>query len=226
MDTSQNVMMESIALSELNVIEDDREYVFVNEDEAEFDDDSYDHCDLSPNLSCATSVATEFTLKDLNLSLIDEGVESSMVSLEEGRDDSNSNNVMLDLHTGEIEQRTNDPEVYGEDLTPMVECCVLSTKKTSRLSNKKRRKKLKMMKKAAATAAALAESNQNANLSSNSDDVEQIDRRSKTSFSKKLRKSRLHNMAVACAHESLMAYREEVRLGKQKKSLVNYVSPL
>ena len=139
-------MMEPIALTGLHVIEDESEYVFVKGDEAVLDDESYDHCDLSPSLSCATdlSCVTEVTLKDFTMSMIDEGVaESSMVS--------------LDGFPHLVESKQAGKCAKEQELIPTAGCWTLNSSNENsnvcRLSNKKRRKKVKMMKNAAAPAA-------------------------------------------------------------------------
>lgn len=221
MNASQNnVTMESITLTELHVIEDESEYVFIKEGETNdglFDDEDYDHCDLSPDLSCATSVATEVTLKDLNLSLIDEGVESTTVSLgDEERDDDNSKHhfIMDSMEGGgggggdetETEKRARENS-FDKSMTSSS-----SSNSKSRISNKKRRKKLKMMKKAAAAAAALSAVNeQNGVIRVTSSTHSPARSTRAVNSSSSSRKSRARNVAVACVHESLAAYREEVQ---------------
>jgi hypothetical protein len=65
------VEMEMSVLSNLNVvIEDDSDYVFIQDNDMEFDDESYDHCDLSPDLSCAASVCSGVTLSDFKIESI------------------------------------------------------------------------------------------------------------------------------------------------------------
>ena len=187
--------MEMSVLSTLNVIEDENEYVFVRDDEMDFDDESYDHCDLSPDLSCAASVCSGVTLNDL---IQENGIESSMVSVEEDRND------------GESKEEGGKPD-DGE--------CTLNANLQNgrRVCNKKRRKKLKMMKKAAALEARKAQ------VETPPEPVREPERTSPERPSRNKSKSkRSVNLAVACAHESLAAYREEVA-SKQKKSLVNYV---
>lgn len=192
---SNVVEMEMSVISGLNVIEDESEYVFIQDDDMEFDEESYDHCDLSPDLSCAASVCSGVTLNDFK----EEGIGSSMVSLEDRNDGETKDGVMKD---GDVIDAMNAPG--------------------RRLCNKKRRKKLKMLKKAAA--AARFEASRKAQEESPTPERNGPERgsRSKSRGAKTKSKSGV-NLAVACAHESIAAYREEVG-GKQKKSsIVNYV---
>eukprot|EP00571_Detonula_confervacea_P000035 CAMPEP_0172323748 /NCGR_PEP_ID=MMETSP1058-20130122/49478_1 /TAXON_ID=83371 /ORGANISM="Detonula confervacea, Strain CCMP 353" /LENGTH=219 /DNA_ID=CAMNT_0013039827 /DNA_START=66 /DNA_END=725 /DNA_ORIENTATION=+ len=204
----------ALALADLNVvIEDEGDYVFVAGD---FDDDdnglldeweddeSYDHCHLSPSLSCATSVATNITLKDLNL------IEDSAVMMdidddgptpmdtEDARDEGSSNRMMNGTARNHYPSSMANP------------------KNGRRISNKKLRKKMKHLKKvAAAKAAAEAIVSQKASImtdfSSWGSNV--------ASPKRKPRSVRLSssNLAVACAQESLAAYREEIEAGKAQK---------
>ncbi|KAL7487821.1 hypothetical protein ACHAW6_013420 [Cyclotella cf. meneghiniana] len=208
---SQDVVMEMemSVLSGLNIIEDESEYVFVEENEdMQFDEDSYDHCDLSPDLSCAASVASGVTLNDLI-----QDVGSSMVSLEDDRNDDESK------HADPMGDAKNDE---SGDL--MMNAFNLHNGR--RLCNKKRRKKIKMLKKAAA--AAHFESMRKAQTMP-ADPVSAFERSvpertSRFKQSSSVKSKKVHNLAVACAHESLAAFREEVVAGKQKKaSIVNYV---
>mmetsp|Transcript_21891 Transcript_21891/g.46022 ORF Transcript_21891/g.46022 Transcript_21891/m.46022 type:complete len:222 (+) Transcript_21891:208-873(+) len=216
MVSSQN----NVTLTELHVIEDESEYVFVKEDLDHgelFDDESYDHCDLSPDLSCATSVATEVTLKDLNLSLVDETAEFTTVPPDEERDEDDSKKVVLDSsNEGGVCDTENEKRVRENSFDKSVSSSASCSKSTgSRLSNKKRRKKLKMMKKQQAAAAALATINDERNISNRNSAANSLSprRRSKSncSSSSSMRRYRMSNVAVACAHDSLASYREEVQ---------------
>eukprot|EP00956_Cyclotella_meneghiniana_P024763 scaffold50291_cov53-Cyclotella_meneghiniana.AAC.1 len=117
-----SVVEMEMSFTGLNEIED--EYVFIQEDDMDFDDESYDHCDLSPDLSCAASVCSGVTLNDFK------DIGSSMVSLEDDRNGNEKKGVKNDDSND-----TMDVSLPGR-----------------RLCNKKRRKKLKMLKKAAAAA--------------------------------------------------------------------------
>lgn len=117
-----SVVEMEMSFTGLNEIED--EYVFIQEDDMDFDEESYDHCDLSPDLSCAASVCSGVTLNDFK------DIGSSMVSLEEDRNENMKKGVKND-----DSDDTMDVSLPGR-----------------RLCNKKRRKKLKMLKKAAAAA--------------------------------------------------------------------------
>lgn len=116
------VEMEMSILSQGAVEGDESEYVFIQGDDMDFDEESYDHCDLSPDLSCAASVCSGVTLGDFK------DVTASMVSLEDRND-------------GESKDVKKEDEDVAMESAP-----------ARRLCNKKRRKKLKMLKKAAAAA--------------------------------------------------------------------------
>lgn len=209
--SSQNVVMEMemSVLSGLNMIEDESEYVFVEEnEEMEFDEESYDHCDLSPDLSCAASVASGVTLNDLI-----QDVGSSMVSLEDDRNDGESKHVdsMGDVkndESGDFAMNAFNPH------------------NGRRLCNKKRRKKLKMLKKAAAAAhfESMRKAQSMPTDTASAFERTAPERTSPTKLSSSVKSKKVHNLAVACAQESLAAFREEVVAGKHKKaSIVNYV---
>ncbi|KAL7507555.1 hypothetical protein ACHAXN_006872 [Cyclotella atomus] len=193
MEQTNVVEMEMSVLSGFNVEGgDESEYVFIQDDDMDFDDESYDHCDLSPDLSCAASVCSGVTLGDFK------DVGASMVSLED-RNDGESKYVKEDVTMDAM----NAPG--------------------RRLCNKKRRKKLKMLKKAAA--AAHFEASRKAQEAAEAETLapeRSVSERESRSKSRAKSKSKSGvNLAVACAHESIAAYREEV--GGKKKSIVNYV---
>eukprot|EP00581_Thalassiosira_minuscula_P001624 CAMPEP_0183738822 /NCGR_PEP_ID=MMETSP0737-20130205/55557_1 /TAXON_ID=385413 /ORGANISM="Thalassiosira miniscula, Strain CCMP1093" /LENGTH=228 /DNA_ID=CAMNT_0025973457 /DNA_START=153 /DNA_END=839 /DNA_ORIENTATION=- len=222
----------TLALTGLNVvIEDESDYVFVagdldDADLDDWDDVSYDHCDLSPSLSCATSVATNITLKDLNLI--------------EDRDDGNEHGNVDHSEEGSL-KRKSDSDYNSEGETRKSFSFMANPKNGRRISNKKLRKKVKMMKKAAAArAAAEALAAQKASLSSSSSSSDSAETlvapppssspprtssRCKSSPKRKARGMHTNNIAVACAEEALAAYREEIEAGKahKKASPVNYV---
>lgn len=185
MEQTNVIEMEMSVLSGFNE-GDDSEYVFIQEDDMDFDEESYDHCDLSPDLSCAASVCSGVTLGDFK------DVTASMVSLEDRND-------------GESKE-----DVKKDD--------VMENAPGRRLCNKKRRKKLKMQKKAAA--AAHFEASRKAQETSEAETLT-VERSAPERRSKSRGKKSHSNLAVACAHETLAAYREET--GGKKKSIVNYV---
>lgn len=157
-------------------IEDEVDYVIVGDDDVnllgnevddedidddfEWDDASYDHCDLSPSLSCATSVATNVTLKDLNLI----GAAAATTATGDSNDDMMTMMVLDDpmdvdeAGNGDcIEWTSTLGRTTGTGTSSAAENFFATNPKSGRrLSNKKLRKKLKNMKKAAA-ARALAE---------------------------------------------------------------------
>jgi hypothetical protein len=87
----------------------------------------------------------------------------------------------------------------------------------SRISNKKRRKKMKLIKKAAAAAAAAAA------ISTSIVPSPPRERRVKTPKATRPKK-KTSNIAVACASETLEAYRAE--LEAKKKGMSKFVSPV
>lgn len=158
------------------VIEDESEYVFVagvddddidlldtnnneavvehHDDDIDWDEGSYDNCDLSPSLSCATSVATNVTLKDLNLTL------TATATTTEG---SNSMTTMMVLDDPmDVDEDCGWNSTLGRTDTSATAIgnaehfFAVNHKSGRRLSNKKLRKRMQNMKKAAA-ARALAE---------------------------------------------------------------------
>ena len=89
----------------------------------------------------------------------------------------------------------------------------------SRLSNKKRRKKMKLLKKATAAAAAAAALSEMTALVPSPVPTGPTTPRRKTKASKKA-----SNVAVACATETMEAFRQE--LGSKKKGSSKFVSPV
>mmetsp|Transcript_31427 Transcript_31427/g.59825 ORF Transcript_31427/g.59825 Transcript_31427/m.59825 type:complete len:271 (+) Transcript_31427:504-1316(+) len=268
MTMNSNDVMESstlVALTGLNVvIEDESEYVFIAEGDLNLDEwnnndddeSSYDHCDLSTTLSCATSVATNVTLRDLNL--IEEEDSNSIVAMDffdsiEARDDDDDDAAPADDDEddcdGSLTKRRNDRDVLGvAKVFPFV--TMANPKNGRRLSNKKLRKKLKMMKKAAAAKAAfeVAMANQKAissslinsssmNSASEEEAPSSSPERTSSSASRfkststssspsspKRKSTRSNSIAVACAQETLAAYREEIEAGKLQKKAARFAA--
>lgn len=223
----------SLGLAGLNVvIEDENEYVFVpgdfdddaddllnNEEWDEDDDDDWTNCDLSPSLSCATSVATNVTLKDLNLI-----EDSAMMDIDEDANERTDVDAM-------------DTEETRESKLAQLAIRKVNPKNGRRLSNKKLRKKIKMMKKAAAArAAAEALASQKAaadaaimasSLESADTAVSDVPVSSSTSgrgAKSPKRKSHSSNVAVACAMEAIDTYRGEIEAGKRAQRKMRTVS--
>ena len=216
MTTNQNNVFESSTLGTLSglnvVLEDESEYVFVDgdvidgtdildDDDIEWDDESYDRCDLSPELSCATSVATNITLKDLNL------IEDSA--------------GMMDVDD-EVREGGSSKEMSEDDTAAVrkVFASAANPKNGRRISNKKLRKKMKMMKKAAAKKAAVETATEAAAPRPGS--PKRTKSASNNASSPKRNKSsgtivNTNNVAVACARESLTAYREEIEEGEKER---------
>lgn len=216
----------TLALTGLNVvIEDESEYVFVAGDAEvnldEWDDDEWTNCDLSPSLSCATSVTSSALnlIEDSAMMDVDDDGRTAMET-DEARDDGN--------------------QTMSEDANGKV-FAMANPKNGRRLSNKKLRKKMKMMKKAAAArAAAEALANQKASMASSSSSSSstamsedlpapvvpktRATNSGKSNTTSPQRRTRSMNIAVACAHESLAAYREEIEAGKARLKKTRAVS--
>lgn len=165
------------------VIEDESDYVFVGgdddididvlvneevdhddddvDDDIDWDERSYDHCDLSPSLSCATSVATNVTLKDLNL---DTGAAATTTTTTGDANIMTTTMVMddpMDVDEDVNGDCGNWNSMLGRTSTSVIiadaeHYFAANPKSGRRLSNKKLRMKMKKLKKAAA-ARALAE---------------------------------------------------------------------
>jgi len=213
----------SLGLSGLNVvIEDETEYDLIadfNLDEWDGDDDDWTNCDMSPSLSCATSVATNVTLKDLNLI-----EDSAMLDLED--DDA------MDIDGVVGSKCENGGAGSGTNFR------IVNPKNGRRLSNKKLRKKLKMMKKAAAARAAaeaLASQKAEADAAILASSLESTDTAmsdlvvassaiSDRGTKSPKRKSHSGSIAVACAHEALDTYRGEIEAGRRAQRKMRTVS--
>jgi hypothetical protein len=164
----------------MGVIEDEVDYVIVGDDDVdllvnevdddgvdddfEWDDASYDHCDLSPSLSCDTSVATNVTLKDLNLTGAaattatgdSNDVMMTMMVLDDPMDVDEAGNGGCIEWTSTLGRTTTTGTSSAAIAAAENFFATTNPKSGRRLSNKKLRKKMKNMKKAAA-ARALAE---------------------------------------------------------------------
>jgi len=275
------------------VTEEESDYVFVGDDviddiddgrgggglcdllvldgEEEWDEVSYDYdrCDLSPSLSCATSVATNVTLKDMNIVVSgDSGVATSSSSSSSSMDVDDDDDDDGDDTGGQTPMDTEDDD--DDDGAKAGATAAhphnfpapsANPKNGRRLSNKKLRRKMKMMKKAAA-ARALAEqkaaiaaaaaaaaassgssllSSSGATTSSGGTSLESIAASSdeggggtggvaETTTSSPGKVARpggsdgWASLAVACARESLMAYRMEVEAEKEQLKKTRTVS--
>jgi hypothetical protein len=181
-ESSSSVLLPMLGLNV--VIEDESEdYVLVGGDvdvdltldNDEWDEGSYDHCDLSPSLSCATSVATNVTLKDLNLAAGagDSNVVMMVDDHDDDLDDPMDVDVLMETSGNGVSSSSSASSAaafptskWNSTLGTGASATVISNaenyyfasnpKSGRRLSNKKLRRKMKMMKKAAA-AKALAE---------------------------------------------------------------------
>ena len=226
--------------------------LLVLDGEEEWDEVSYDYdrCDLSPSLSCATSVATNVTLKDMNIVVSgDSGAARSSSSMDVDDDDDDEDDD--DDTGGPTPMDTEDDD--GDDGAKAGATSAhhprnfpapsANPKNGRRLSNKKLRRKMKMMKKAAA-ARALAEqkaaiaaaataslSSSGATTSSGGTSLESIAASSDDGGVAETATSSpppgnvarpggsdgWASLAVACARESLMAYRVEVEAEKKEQ---------
>ena len=190
MNSPSNINAEdSMTLAGLpSVIGDESEYVFVDDEDDEFDDDEYDHItDLSPVISCDGSIATEVT--DLK-SLIDEGV--AMVNNSE-------NNI-------------NSTVTFSTGAKPS------SGRRVSNKKRRKKIKMMKKAAAAEKAKEALAAQMRREMSSSTSSEESagEGSRRTRRARSNsggasyKERKARAsNNFQVACAQKALAAYRKE-----------------
>lgn len=221
-------MMESIALNESQMVEPDTEYVIVDADDMEMDDeDDYDYCDdvfpkESPMNSCSfsvDSVESDDIHSALELETLKEETEerggASTVSLDGSDVTTNDMKIPTDKEMSEPKPTVeslmsteirddNEGERTGKEAKDA----------SSRLSNKKRRKKMKLMKKAAAAAAAAAAL---AEISRGGTPTRHA-KPSKMQSTKPNRssKKKVSNFAVACATQTLSEFRKEhnVKLAK------------
>ena len=205
--------------------------------EEETDDDSYDYCDdvysmysTEPTLSaCSDTLELQCLKEEVILSVpsvlfkdIDEMHAAAEV---EKLSDCEMRSLASTVTANQsaAEQRDDDvskaeklEKQYHDDLATMK-----PTGGISRTSNKKRRKKLKLMKKAVAAAnAAQALAERSSRAASRS--VNPTPQKSNGGLQKKLKGNRsnkkIANIAVACATETLSAYREELIMAKQQRA--------
>jgi len=134
------------------VIEDESDYVFVadrrtssngaDDDEMEGwdDDEEWDDCNVSPSLSCVTSVATDVTL-----------IEDSI--MDDADEEEKNTTEPMDTTDNKTEKSSGAPSLKNFPTT----ASLANPKNGRRLSNKKLKKKMKMLKKIAAAKKAAAE---------------------------------------------------------------------
>ena len=205
----------------LNLDDGEEEYDEDGWDEVSYD---YDRCDLSPSLSCATSVATNVTLRDLNLVVEDADVATSttaattaaLMDVDDEDDDGDGGPTPMETEDARCE---NDRNVPASSAKP---------KNGRRLSNKKLRKKMKMMKKAAA-ARALAELKAASMSSSGAGSTSSESTASSSSSSTPGRvksggSDGWASLALACARESLLASRIVIEAEKEQLKKTRTVS--
>jgi len=241
-------MMESIALNESQiVVEMETDFVIVEADEMEIDDDEqYDLCDDvfstdAPLQSSSVSVGSSdiYSIEQaLELETLDEEENEvrgsghprgvSVVSLEDAIGEPEKKCSEEDVVITASDPPSVDPPVAMElqheekDEERGDDDEMIKAKEVSRLSNKKRRRKAKQMKKAAAAAAAalaLAEISKGGGTPTKKTSIPSKPRQ--TSKSSRSSKKKLPNLAVACATESLSDFREKHNIkGPVKQNLV------
>lgn len=124
-----------------------------------------------------------------------------------------------DAKMSEAEERIEAiAEKAIQDMTPAIS--------TSRLSNKKRRKKMKLMKRAAAAAAAAAALSEMTAYVPTAPTMPSSPSRSRRKAKSSSRSKKASSVAVACATESMEAYRQELANNNKKKGSSKFVSPL
>jgi len=153
-DESALLLFNNIGLNV--VIEDESDYVFVadrrtssncaDDDEMEGwdDDEEWDDCNVSPSLSCVTSVATDVTL--IEDSIMDDADEEEEKTAEP-----------MDTTTDDKTEKSSGAPSLKKNFPTTTTTSLANPKNGRRLSNKKLKKKMKMLKKIAAAKAAAAE---------------------------------------------------------------------
>lgn len=246
-------MMESVALNESHVIED-IDYVLVerenNDGNIVVDEDTYDYCDdvvsmLSVEHPSSLSICSDLPSVDPTVFDVDPTKEVKpeprprLISFGNEEDEAQIRSERFQASVKTLDEQDSQEGSSGESTVssmaesnaektaieleknePIAEKQVPSKPMDtvgSRLSNKKRRKKLKLMKQAAAAAAAAAA------LSGAfvpPPPSAKPRKAPKTTRSKK----KISNVAVACATESMEAYRLE--LDAKKKGSSKFDSPV
>jgi hypothetical protein len=196
----------------LNLDDGEEEYDEDGWDEVSYD---YDRCDLSPSLSCATSVATNVTLRDMNLVVEDADVATSTTAMMDV-DDEDDDGGPTPMETEEARYENDRNNFPATSANP---------KNGRRLSNKKLRKKMKMMKKAAA-ARALAELKAASMSSSGAGSTSSESTASSSSPGgvKSGVSDGWASLALACARESLLASRIVIEAEKEQLKKTRTVS--
>ena len=222
--------MDSFAISEFEQIESE-DYIMVEIQHALemrddlSDDDSYDYCDdvcsiqssdQTPSI-CSEALGSVLTVPSVLLKDLDEAHEAAALAIKDSEEEKSV---------------TSPPSVANGDSPTVVTDVTIEKKKSSgslpkkneapakkpslsRTSNKKRRKQLKMMKKAqAAENAAKALAEKKARSEAKAIDLPKMPKKSTAKAKKATNSGRIKRVHphVACATETLAAYREELRL--------------
>jgi len=227
----------------LNVIEDDLDYVLVgNGGSCENnggslllhlldDDSSWDNCNLSRTLSCATSVATNLTLRDLNLVEGDDGMDCDDDD-DEGFDGAGESGGRVEFDLDD-EEECGGPGGEGKVARrarsdSMQSCSSAATQRASnhgnrdstsengganfppgrpRLCNKKRRRQMKQLRKAEQAARRAASVSEE--VASASAPAAQRRSPPRRAAARAGSRPRSRNPQVAVAQETLASFRRE-----------------
>jgi len=183
------------------------------------DDDSYDYCDdlysvhssgEKSNASASEAENSVLSVPSGLLKELDEAHAAAKLAIPQDSEDvttvQSSQSVTICATEDNIKQ-TNNPE--KEEKAALQPAVPIKSAPLSRVSNKKRRKQMKLMKKAKAAAQASKALSEKAAGMATSSSSKALSKAKKTA--KKSRSKRVHPH-VACAHEEIAAYKDEVRM--------------
>jgi hypothetical protein len=222
-------MMQSVAMGEIQHVESSEDYIMVHQpDEMRddlSDDDSYDYCEdvyslhsTAQSMSTCSGAAENVVPKDVILT-----VSSGLM---EDLDETHAATELAQITVPSVLMKDLD-EAHAAaklaripDLEQRSVASALSDVQDavtlSRASNKKRRKTLKLMKKAKAAASAAQSLSEKARAAARSNLCPQKASKSKMRTPGSRSSKKVANIAVACATETLSAYREELLQNKQQ----------
>ena len=214
--------MDSFAISELQQVESD-DYIMVQMQHAEemrddlSDDESYDYCEdvysihsNGPTTSiCSDAYDSVLTVPSVLLKDLDEAHAAAALAIQDSEE---QKSVASSVTKGTVpsiankDKSGNMAQKKSENETSVKKITL------SRTSNKKRRKQLKMLKKAqAAENAAKALADKAARSATGSSSLKKNSSTKAKKATNNGRSKRVHPH-VACATQTLAAYREEVRM--------------
>jgi hypothetical protein len=221
----QSTMMLSVSLGDTQCIEPSDDFVFVQQpDQMSFgfkdddDDDSYDYCEDVYSL-----VSTDQTLSECNEDMTLPDLKEDMVltvpsMLLKDLDEAHAAAKLVQQHV-DSEQRSvasstlsyaQSTDLDDESRDDRVSARKDDAVTMSRISNKKRRKKLKLMKKAAAAASADQALSERARAAAWAQHASAQKARQQTKKPTGSRSSKVANIAVACATDTISSYRQEL----------------